>query len=107
IVNTRKPAKRRHETAVLRDCHTRNQFDRALDGDSLESRQMARLAQVAVDAARHRHPRIELVLKTLDATKEMRAPEFSFAGFEAQRFERDCDLDVEAGLMNDALRIHQ
>src|ERR1044072_9202650 len=68
---------------------------------------MARLAQVAVDAARHRHPRIELVLKTLDATKEMRAPEVSFARFKAQRLEWNRDLDVETGLMNDALRIHQ
>src|SRR6185369_332368 len=107
IVYTWGPTKRRHEAAVLRNRRTRNQLDRALDGDSFETCQMARLAQVAVDAARHWHPRIELVLETLDATEEMRAPEFSFAGFEAQRLERDRDLNVEARLMTDALRIHQ
>src|SRR6185369_7461253 len=82
IVNTRNTTKRRHKAAVLRDRHTWNQLDRALNGDSFETCQMARLAQIAVDTARHWHPRIELILKTLDATKEMRAPEFAFAGFE-------------------------
>src|SRR5690349_9128924 len=68
---------------------------------------MTRLAQVAIDAARERHPRIKLALKTLDAAEEMHAPEFSLARFEAQRLKRNCDLDVEPSLMHDALRLHQ
>src|SRR5689334_10701606 len=68
---------------------------------------MSLLTQIAVDAARERHPRIKLVFEALDAAEEVRAPEFSLAGFEAQRLERDRDLDVEASLVNDAFRLHQ
>src|SRR5690349_5470894 len=68
---------------------------------------MSGLAETAVDAARERHPRVELILKALDAPEEVCAPEFAFARFEAKRLERNRDLDVEAGLVNDALRLHQ
>ena len=54
---------------------------------------MAGLAEITVDTTRERHPRIEFAIEALDATKEMRAPEFSFAGFIAQRLERNRDLD--------------
>src|ERR1043166_1604610 len=62
----------RNEAAVLRDSQTRNQFDRAFDGDTFKPRQVSFLAQIAVDAARERHPRVELIFETLDAPKEVR-----------------------------------
>src|SRR5215218_760230 len=68
---------------------------------------MSRLAHVAINAARERHPGIELVLKTFDATKEVSAPQLALARFEAQRLERNCYFDVEAGLVNDAFGFHQ
>src|SRR5205085_6864370 len=98
---------RRDKPAVLRNRQTRNQFDGALDGDSFETCQMSGLTQITVDTARKRHPRIELVFKTFDAAKEMRAPKFAFACLESQRLERDRDLDVETGLVNDTFRFHQ
>src|SRR5205085_3995838 len=98
---------RRDKPAVLRNRQTRNQFDGALDGDSFETCQMSGLTKITVDTARKRHPRVELVFKTFDAAKEMRAPKFAFACLESQRLERDRDLDVETGLVNDAFRFHQ
>src|SRR5687767_12212239 len=68
---------------------------------------MSGLTEIAVDAARKRHPRIELVFETLDATEEVRAPKLAFACFKTKRLERDRDLHSVAGLVDDPFRLHQ
>src|SRR5262249_4828959 len=51
IVDSRYAAKRRNKATILRNRHTRNQFDRTLDRDSFETSQMSGLAEITVDTA--------------------------------------------------------
>src|SRR5215213_9876519 len=68
---------------------------------------MSGLAQVAINTARERHPRVELIFKSLDTAKEVNAPQLALARLEAKRLERNCYLDIEACFVNDALRLQQ
>src|SRR2546422_4953986 len=67
---------------------------------------MSGLREPTRDVARDRHPHIELIIETLDASPEMHTPQRTFPRVITNRLEWNCNFDRVAVVCDHTLRLN-